>query len=111
MISRLLVIPLLSLGFSLSVTSAIAAISAPKALALVRQPNLEQDSQKQDSQPQTFSNGAEQQVFLGVLAICLLGTPVLGCSIYKQHLSYCKVVQRNKVESLERIWKLPSKTR
>lgn len=106
MVSRLLVISLLNLGLSMTATGAIATISAPEALALVKQPNLEQDSQSQ-----ILGSGANQQAFLGVLAICLLGTPVLGGAIYKQHLSYCKVVQRNKVESLERIWKLPSKTR
>ncbi len=107
MISRLLVISFLSLGLSMTTTRAIATIPAQEAIASVGQPNL-----NQDSQPQTDnSNGASQQVFLGVLAIFLLGTPVLGCAVYKQHRSYRKALQRNKVESLERIWRLPSKTR
>ncbi len=106
MISRLLVISLLNLGLSLTATRAIATIAAPESLAFGKQPNLEQDSPSQ-----ILGSGATQQALLGVLAICLLGTPVLGCALHKQHLSYCKAVQRNKVESLERIWKLPSKTK
>lgn len=107
MISRLLVTSLLSLGLSAITTGAIATTSTPEAISSVNQPNLEQDSQLQ-----TASNDdASQQVFLGVLAICLLGTPILLGAIYKQHLSYRKAVQCNQVESLERIWKLPSKIR
>ena len=107
MISRLLVISLLSLGLSTITTRAIATISAQRAISSVSQPNLEQDSP-----PQTASiDAANQQALLGVLAICLLGTPVLGCLVYKQHLTYRKAVQRNRVESLERIWRRPSKIR
>ncbi len=107
MISRLLVIFFLSLGLSLTTTRAIATIPTQEAISLDGQPSL-----KQDSQPQTASSHAtNQEVFLGVLAICLLATPVLGCAVYKQHRSYRKIVQRNKVESLERIWRLPSKAR
>ncbi len=107
MISRLLVISLLSLGLSTTAARAIATISTQEAISSVSQPDLEQDSQ-----PQTASiDATNQQALLGVLAICLLGTPVLGGLVYKQHLSYRKAVQRNQVESLERIWKRPSKIR
>lgn len=107
MISRLLMISLLNLGLSTITTRAITTISTQDAISSVSQPNLEPASQ-----PQTASSdGANQQVFLGVLAICLLGTPILGRAVYKQHFVYRKAIQHNQVESLERIWQLPSKIR
>ena len=106
MISRLLVISLLSLGFFTTTTRAIATSSAPEAIASVNQSDL-----KPDVQPLPMSNVASHPFVWGVLAICLLGTPVLGYAVYKQHLSYRKAIQRNQIESLERIWRLPSKIR
>ena len=106
MISRLLAIAFLSFGLSTASTRAIATAAAPVAIASVNQPDL-----RPDIQPPTANDAASQQGLLGVLAICLLGTPVLGCAVYKQHLRYRKAIQRNQIESLERIWKMPSKIR
>lgn len=107
MISRILVISLLSLGLSTITTRAIATTPAQEAISSVSRPNLATASQPQADS----SDGANQQIFLGVLAIFLLGTPILGRAFYKQHFVYRKAIQRNQIESLERIWRLPSKIR
>ncbi len=102
MIPRLLAVSLLSLGLSVFSTRAIATIPAQAVNSPVKQLDL-----KQISKPDAV-NGAMTDQLLGMLAICLLITPVLGGAAYKQHLAYCKAVRYNKVESLERVWKLPS---
>ena len=60
MISRLLVISLLSLGFFTTTTRAIATSSAPEAIASVNQSDL-----KPDVQPLPMSNVASPPVCLG----------------------------------------------
>lgn len=105
MISRVLAVSLLSLGLSVFSTRAIATIPSRSTLSQVEQPNLEQNSK-----PGAVHNAVNDQL-LGVLAICLLATPAFGCAVHKQHLAYRKAIHHNKVKSLERVWKLPSKIR
>ncbi len=105
MISRVLAVSLLSLGLSVFSTRAIATIPSQATISQVEQPDL-----KQNSKPDAVHNAVNNQL-LGVLAICLFITPAFGWAVYKQHLAYRKAIHHNKVKSLERVWKLPSKIR
>lgn len=106
MISRMLAISLLGIGLSAFSPRAIATIPSQATIAPVKQP----DSSKQNNKPDAGDNAVTDQL-LGMLAICLLITPVLGRAAYKQHLDYRSAIHHNKVETLERVWKLPSKIR
>ncbi|MGV0026364.1 hypothetical protein [Phormidesmis priestleyi] len=48
--------------------------------------------------------------WMGVAAIGMFATPVLGYLLYKQHLAYKQAIRRNTIASLERMW-LRSKSR
>ncbi len=95
MIFRMLIILILSLEVLASPVGAI-----PKAQSNEVSPTPQQDASSEDLLHQ----------WMGVAAIGVFATPVLGYLLYKQHLAYKAAIRRNTIESLERMW-LRSKSR
>lgn len=98
MMFRLLAASLLSLELLASPASAI-----PKApLTEEVPPALQEAREHRDSL---------SRVLMGVVAISLFGAPIVGCTLYKQHLAYREAIRRNSIERLERIWQMNSRSR
>lgn len=97
MMFRLLAISVLSLEVFVSPARAIPKAPVTDTPASVQQPPILEEPLS--------------RTLMGIVAIGFLGTPVIAYLLYKQHLAYKKAIRHNCIESLERAWRMSSKSR